>query len=460
MKKVLLQPSRDKLLLLEAMDKIISGDKSLIDTSVYEDPELADKLNQVVDSFTKRNNAFVMRLNDSMQTIGDSAIVKRMIDQVSSQRSSIDSMNESSEELADSIEVISEEMNSIRNTTESAIQISEKSVDDMNSIISSVNDSVENVSQIKEKVYHFNERIGQISEIIDIVKSISKKSGLLALNASIEAARAGEAGKGFAVVAQQVTELSKNTANSAETVVQYVNELQGSIDSLIELVDNTVSHLKSESDRVSNSVVDIDKMGEQMSLINMSVNNVANSVGTQSDVTRSFAESIKDITSSYETLYNDCIDTGSHMYKISRSIDNVRSDMARQLSELTTQDWLTVFQVDHLIFTWRIYNNLAHYENLMITQVNNPKGCKFGKWANSQTDSKITTNTFFREMYAVHEELHRYAVASWEANDSGDAGLAMLNFEKALGSYQKFNSSMAKFKEYMKTLGHTEITTF
>ena len=33
--------------------------------------------------------------------------------------------------------------------------------------------------------------------------------------------------------------------------------------------------------------------------------------------------------------------------------------MARKNSRLSTLDWITVFDVDHLIFTWRLYNNLA-----------------------------------------------------------------------------------------------------
>lgn len=54
-----------------------------------------------------------------------------------------------------------------------------------------------------------------IEKMINVVRHISGKTDLLALNASIEAARAGQAGKGFAVVADEVARLSEK---SQETI--------------------------------------------------------------------------------------------------------------------------------------------------------------------------------------------------------------------------------------------------
>lgn len=56
-----------------------------------------------------------------------------------------------------------------------------------------------------------------IEKMINVVRQISGKTDLLALNASIEAARAGQAGKGFAVVADEVARLSEK---SQETIAE------------------------------------------------------------------------------------------------------------------------------------------------------------------------------------------------------------------------------------------------
>lgn len=291
-----------------------------------------------------------------------------------------------------------------------------------------------------------------------MIKKISNQSSMLALNASIEAARAGEAGRGFAVVAGQMTGLSKNTSQSAETIVQYVEELQNSINELMNLVDKTTVHLKDGNEMMKQSVADFNTMNEQMDLINDSISNIYDSVRTQSEVTNQFVKSMEDIADSHTKLGDDCMDTGRHMYKISRNIDTARQDMARGFANLTTQDWLDVFKVDHLIYTWRLYNNLAHFEHLKITQLNNPKGCKWGKWAAAQTDPRITGSNEFKEVCRCHENIHKYGCDSWYAAEDDDTERALQCFEKALENYNAFSKAMDKFKNYMRTIGYKEET--
>jgi hypothetical protein len=58
----------------------------------------------------KSNNNYVMRMNESMEHIGDNSCVKEMIEQVMAQTSSIQSMTTSSKEFEASIHSISEEV--------------------------------------------------------------------------------------------------------------------------------------------------------------------------------------------------------------------------------------------------------------------------------------------------------------------------------------------------------------
>lgn len=448
----------DKQLLLEAMQEFIDGKYANVDTFLYSDPEVIEKFNQMMTMLKKSNNNYVMRMNESMEHIGDNSCVKEMIEQVMEQNNSIQSMTASSKEFETSIQNISEEVEHIHSDARAAIEVTATSVKNMNDTIEAVSDSVSQIQGINNKVVIFEEKIEQITNIIDMVKKLANQSNLLALNASIEAARAGEAGRGFSIVAGQVKDLSANTAQSADMVVTYVKELRNSLSELKELVDTTTAHLNESNSLVQNSVQDMNSMNDHMNLINDRIRNIHTAVNTQTSVTQSFLRSIESMAESYAILERDCFATGDHLHSISRYVDSARSDMARGFSDLTVQDWIRIFQIDHHILTWRIYNNIAGFEHLKLTQLNNWNGCKLGKWINQQTDPRITGSRSFHEIRKCHEDLHRHGCDSWQAAEDGNRELALEHFNLALESYRSFYDAIERFKEHLRTIGYTEET--
>ncbi|HKK00747.1 MAG TPA: methyl-accepting chemotaxis protein [Desulfuromonadales bacterium] len=192
-------------------------------------------------------------------------------------------------ELASTVFVSSNQATTaISGITDSAVVISESTSDQLEKARNSFQELVgvsEDISKVdlklsgfKDTVTDLNAKSKGIKEIVQLIQTISRQTGLLALNAAVEAARAGQAGKGFAVVAEEVKNLAGRVREATDNISENINDMLSSVQSTMEETEEIGGYIHTTKQMVDKSceqfrtmVDDFDNMHGQLQNITASV---------------------------------------------------------------------------------------------------------------------------------------------------------------------------------------------
>lgn len=157
-----------------------------------------------------------------------------------------------------------DEINTLVVSSESSLSSAMTQVKTMSEEIKEANQAVEKVAS----------RSNDITQILDVIRTISEQTNLLALNAPIEAARAGEHGRGFAVVADEVRALASKARSSTDDISSLIDSLLsevGNASTVIEKgvvrAENAVDETSTAFDALHSVVVKVDEITNQITHI-------------------------------------------------------------------------------------------------------------------------------------------------------------------------------------------------
>lgn len=291
---------------------------------------LAEGLNETLDEFA---NA-IRQLSDSctsLVSIADDtkSVVHQSTEKLNKQRERTTQVAAAVEELSSAVQEVASNTSMTAEQANEASQIANAGHGVVQSSVDAVNALANDVSRLSDVIHKLHTSSINISNVVEVISSVSDQTGLLALNAAIEAARAGEQGRGFAVVADEVRTLAQRTQTSTSEIANIIQDLQAEVESAFKLVEDNHVKMRETVDRTHNVEGTLETIVHSVNTITDMANQIASAAEEQAMVIQEASQNLTII----DNQSDEVTEASAHIDSAATQLAN----MTHQLKQLVNR---------------------------------------------------------------------------------------------------------------------------
>jgi methyl-accepting chemotaxis protein len=151
------------------------------------------------------------------------------------------------------------------------------------------------IRETEKRIKRLGERSQEIGQVVNLIQSISERTGILALNASMHAASAGEAGRSFAVVADEVRRLSESSRDATSQISRLVTAIQTETNDTVLAMNTAISQVVEINRLAGEAGREMQRTQDETSHLATDVRDIARTSSKQAEIGATLQERAKNI---------------------------------------------------------------------------------------------------------------------------------------------------------------------
>ena len=374
---------------------------SLIKTSMF-DYRLTSKFKNELNGLE-----IIKNINEIMNSVME-------VNKTNELLNSIDNTTEQTDNVASATEELSASVTNILGTIKNVSMNMNKLLDDISAgqtqIEASLNDMVQlktGFTKTKGNINDLVSDIRDISTIIELIKTVSEQTTLLAINASIEASRAGENGKGFSVIADEIRTLSEKTTESVESITKVIKSVEDDTRKVDRNTEELFEELKEKTINSKKSISTLEEITKQTLEVGYFTKVISDILDEQYVSTQKIKNFLDDVVKNSSNVKALAKHTGLSIYNVSKQIEDLRVKTIRLIPDLRHRHFLNIVKTEEKLQQWWIYNSLLGFHHFPSIEEINETENRFWTWySKAKNNPTLSTNYSFKKLEDKHLELY------------------------------------------------------